>query len=312
MKRMSIWILLTVMFIPLMAQSAADASSMAMRVLVEEPIEPFPATAKTQLETKLNALLLKNGVVAMDYLGQFFITVRVIPTTKDVLPGPPMQISERMDFIFYIADYYSHIVYSTTSMSAIGVGTTEAKCYLDAIKKLNINSSTLADFISEGKTKILEYYNTQADRIFLQARTLAKRHEYEQALYLVQSIPAECSRYSDAIAAGNEIFQQYIDYNCDVNLNEARMIWMSGQNAIAADNAGVYLAGIYPEAKCYGDAQKLYQEMKAKVHEDWKFEMKKYQDGVDLERARIASWREVGVAYGKGQQPTTTNIGFLH
>ena len=39
--------------------------------------------------------------------------------------------------------------------------------------------------------------------------------------------------------------------------------------------------------------------------------MKKYQDSVDVEKERINAMREVGVAYGRGQQPTTTNIGFL-
>ena len=39
--------------------------------------------------------------------------------------------------------------------------------------------------------------------------------------------------------------------------------------------------------------------------------MKKWQDGVDLESQRINAFREVGVAYGQGQQPTTTNIGWL-
>ena len=39
--------------------------------------------------------------------------------------------------------------------------------------------------------------------------------------------------------------------------------------------------------------------------DDWKFEMKKWQDGVDLESQRIEASRAVGVAYGNGQKPTT-------
>ena len=52
----------------------------------------------------------------------------------------------------------------------------------------------------------------------------------------------------------------------------------------------------------------LYKEIKGKVLDDWKFEMKVYQDGVDTERERIHAIRDVGVAFGKGQQPTTTNL----
>ena len=75
--------------------------------------------------------------------------------------------------------------------------------------------------------------------------------------------------------------------------------------------AGEYLSQIYPEASCYPEAENLYNEIKAKVLDDWKFEMKKYQDGVDIEMARISAMRDVGVAYGEHQQPTSTNIGFL-
>ena len=247
----------------------------------------------------------------MDYLGQFFITVKEVPLTKDVIPGPPMQIAATMEFTFYIADYYSQIIYATTSVNAKGVGQTEAKCYMDAIRHINLNSKALKDFIVEGKAKIIDYYNTQADNMMLKARSLAKQKQYDEALFLMQCIPSECDKYTQAVALGDEIYQMYIDYQCDQNLALARTAWVSGQNALAADDAGQYLSQIYPEAKCYGEAMELYAEIKAKVLDDWKFEMKKYQDGVDLESQRIDAWRQVGVAYGQNQQPTSTNIGFL-
>ena len=68
---------------------------------------------------------------------------------------------------------------------------------------------------------------------------------------------------------------------------------------------------IYPDAKCYKEAQQLYDEIKSKVLDDWKFEMKIYQDGVDLESQRINAIRDIGVAYGEGQQPTSTYIGWI-
>ena len=311
MKKLSIFVMALLTSVITFAQNSADGHNIALKVVVEDMVEPFPATAKLQVENKLNALLTKNGIASMDYLGQFFITARATPLTKDVLPGPPMQIAETMDFTFYIADYYNQIIFATTSISAKGVGQTDAKSYMDAIKKINLNSKALTDFVQEGKVKIIKFYNEQADKMILKARSLAKQHNYEEALVLMQSIPSECNRYADAIAAGNEIYQQYVDYLCDVNLAQAKMAWASGQNSAAAEEAGQYLALIYPEAKCYADAEALYQEIKGKVLDDWHFVMKQYQDGVDLERERIRSWRDVGVAYGEGQQPTTTNIGFI-
>jgi len=91
----------------------------------------------------------------------------------------------------------------------------------------------------------------------------------------------------------------------------AKTTWMSQQNSEGAEAAAEYLSQIYPDATCYGEAQQLYAEIKGKVLDDWKFEMKKWQDGVDLEAQRINAFREVGIAFGQGQQPSTTNIAWL-
>ena len=74
---------------------------------------------------------------------------------------------------------------------------------------------------------------------------------------------------------------------------------------------GEYLAKILPDAGCYGDAMALYKEIKGKVLDDWKFEMKIYQDGVDLEKQRIEAARAIGVAYGEHQPNKEVNIDFI-
>ena len=44
------------------------------------------------------------------------------------------------------------------------------------------------------------------------------------------------------------------------------------------------------------------------MDEDLRFEIKKYVDAVNLESKRIEAMKQIGVAYRKGQQPSTTNI----
>ena len=55
----------------------------------------------------------------------------------------------------------------------------------------------------------------------------------------------------------------------------------------------------------------LYKEIKGKVLDDWKFEMKQYQDGVDIQKLQIDAARQVGIAYGNHQPNQNTNIEFL-
>ena len=113
------------------------------------------------------------------------------------------------------------------------------------------------------------------------------------------------------MAATLDIYQQYIDNECNLNLAAARQAWAAQQNAEGAAAAGQYLALITPDAGCYDEAMALYNEIKAKVLEDWQFEMKQYQDGVDIQKLQIEAARQIGIAYGNNQPNQTTNIEFL-
>lgn len=56
-----------------------------------------------------------------------------------------------------------------------------------------------------------------------------------------------------------------------------------------------------------------YNEIKQKVTSDWDFENReKYKDEAGLKKQRIEAARAIGVAFGNGQQPVTTNITWLH
>ena len=62
-----------------------------------------------------------------------------------------------------------------------------------------------------------------------------------------------------------------------------------------------------------GEAKALYNEIKQKVTSDWDFENReKYKDEAGLKKQRIEAARAIGVAFGNGQQPVTTNITWLH
>lgn len=56
-----------------------------------------------------------------------------------------------------------------------------------------------------------------------------------------------------------------------------------------------------------------YKQIKQKVTSDWDFENReKYKDEAGLKKQRIEAARAIGVAFGNGQQPVTTNITWLH
>jgi len=107
-------------------------------------------------------------------------------------------------------------------------------------------------------------------------------------------------------------YGKYRDKYNQYLLARARAVWAAGQGQVEALEAGNILAAIDPEAACYDEAVGLANEIKKQVHKDLDFEMReKHADAVELEELRIKAVHDIGVAYGRGQQPQTTNLTWL-
>jgi hypothetical protein len=286
-------------------------SRIALSIALPDQADPLPDGARTYLVNKLKQAAAQNGLAAEEGYTRFFITAVITPMSKDIVAGPPQQIAQNLEITLYIADGFDQKLYATTTVNAKGVGTNETKSYIDAVKHINTNSKQFKEFAETGKAKIIAYYEAQCDNIIKKAQSLATQKKYEAALYELTAIPDVCKCYDRALEATADVYQQYIDHLCDVNLAQARSAWAAEQNSYGAKKAGEYLAYIYPDAKCYNEAMSLYREIKGKVLDDWKFEMKIYQDDVDLEKERIKAWRDVGVAYGNHQQPISNYVNWL-
>ena len=290
---------------------AAETQYLPISVYAGDDTETFPFGAKAMVENKLTQLLTKNGIAGMDYMGQFILTVTTTPLDKDVIPGPPMKIREKMEMNLYIVDAYAKTIFSSTSMTVNGLGETENKCYLNALTNMPLQSPQMAKFIEDGKNKIIEYYDHEGETLIKKAQFLAKQKKYDEAMYWISLIPQQSKHYDAALNEGLAIYQMYLDNECNINLAAARQAWAAEQNSKGAVAAGKFLEKILPDAGCYDEAMELYKEIKGKVLDDWKFEMKKYQDGIDLQKQAIEGMRQVGVEYGKHQPNQTTTVEFL-
>ena len=219
MKRLSSIILAALMSVTMLA---AETEFLPISVYAADNSENFPEGAKAMMENKLTQLLTRNGIAGMDYLGQFVLTVTTTPLDKDIIAGPPAKISEKMEMNLYIVDAYAKTIFSSTSFSVRGLGETENKCYLNAISRMPLQSPQIAQFIQEGKEKIIGYYDHEGEALIKKAQFLAKQKKYDEALFWVALIPQQSKHYDAALAAGQQIYQQYINNECNVNLAAAR------------------------------------------------------------------------------------------
>lgn len=290
---------------------SADCA-VGLAVLDAPQAEVIPQRVLDYMSVRLQEIVSDDGVVADPGMTQFFIAGRFTHISEDRLPGPPEQTVVQTNLTLYIGDTDSKTVYSTLNLDLNGVGASYQKALTNAVRSLNSRNVQIKDFISRGRQKVIDYYDGCYRQIIMQAEAASAGRDHEKALYLLSQIP-ECSiGYEEASGLISSEYQKYIDKEGAALLQAANAEWSSSPDRVGAVRASGYLQEIDPESAAYTDAVALAGEIKATVKSDIDFELRqKYSDAVALERERISAARDIGVAYGRGQQPSTANLMWL-
>lgn len=285
---------------------------MPVSIQLDEEFTNVPAAASSVLYQSLSRVATENGLTSEPSTTPFVLTVHCDVLDKSNLPGPPIQTVYNLGITFYMVDTYTQKKFGTAYITLNGVGTGEVKSYINAFRRINANNNEIKSLIERGKANMMNYYDTQYHNIIKEAKRQASLQNYEEALAQVLSIPICSKGGEEATRYGLELYTNYLDRMNLFLLNRAKALWAAGQDKQTAYDVCAMLAQIDPDAACYDEAGKLMAEVKSQVRSDIDFEMReKYRDQIQLEKDRIETAKTVGVAFGNGQQPTTTNLMWL-
>ena len=156
-----------------------DVGRIAIKTIM--PNLDIPSAAKKILLTRMTQIASKNGLAS--YGSRFIMYPRVDIITKDILASAPPKHVYTLNVSLRIADNLTKTIYSTTDITLKGVDNNETKAYISALKGLSYRHRDVKDFITEGKNRIIEYYNSQCDFIIKEAEALASRKEYDEAKF---------------------------------------------------------------------------------------------------------------------------------
>ncbi|PXY45477.1 hypothetical protein [Flavobacterium hydrophilum] len=277
--------------------------NIALTSYVPEQIENLPSGAENLLINKLNQITSTNGIAASGIDSRFIITANINVLTKDMLATAPPMTALTLDVTFYIGDGLDGKKYSSQTVSVKGVGTNENLAYMEAIKGINVNDESIQNFLSNGKKKIINYYNTRCAQIIKEAQALQAQLKYDEAIYKLTAIPEECTDcYNKAVAIIAPMFDKMINRDCKLKLAQANNLWAANQDVATANQVGEILNSIDPQAGCYNDVKTLSAKISKRVldleQREWDY---KIETDVNLKRDLIKAYQAVGVAYGNGQ-----------
>ncbi|WP_417008396.1 hypothetical protein [Bacteroides congonensis] len=287
--------------------SAQEECDTPIAVLMAESIDGVNEMQQEYLRSKMEQLVVSQGISSDFFYTQFFLTADVVGIQKEVVPTIPASATYQCDIILKLVDRAGMKTMATLVVNVRGAGATETKAMQNAIRLINPQNKKLLDFIKGAKGKVLAYYNQHTAQIVSQAHRLGGLEKYEEAFNLLASVPECCNRYDEVTREIIAIYPKAQDRIGENYLKKARRIWTADQTGAAAGEACYWLSLIDPKSSAYSKAESLYTEIKGRVQVEVQHEMKVYDDNVDLVKEQINAAKEIGMAYGKGQQ-TEINV----
>lgn len=306
MKKIAL-LLLCLAFATVKAQTTCE---IPISSYVSPQMENLPVAVQQQFASKLKNLAATAGFGSSGEYAQFFVYPEVTVTEKNILPGPPTSVVLELEVSLFVEDLYEGKIYTSTSFTTKGVGQNETKAYVNAVKKITMQTAGVKDFFQKSTTLITKYYNDNYANIIKKATNLANQKNYSESLYLLTLIPECTTGYQEALSATETIYQKYLDDQCNENYTKALAIWNAAQDSEGGKEAGEYLALIQPNSSCYDKAIALFSEIKSKVKEDQAYAIKKseeemkllekvYQDELALRKAQQEAYKEIAISYAK-------------
>lgn len=265
----------------------------------------IPASASNVVLNKLTQMVTKNGLAADSFDPRFIITANVIEISHESTATAPVMQALVLSPTLYIGDAATGTLYASCALNQIkGAGTNETKAYMQALKMIRVDDPAVQRFIETGKTRIIEWYNSQIDFLISEAKALAGQSKYDEGIALLFTVPEVCKdAFDKAMRAAEAIFQQKIDVEGAALLNTATHVWNANQSWAGAEEAASYLSKIHPLSSAVAGGMALSQTIAARVKEldnrEWNFAMKQFDANVSLEKARIEATAEVGKAMAK-------------
>jgi len=314
MKRIIFIALLMTGFLSYMiAQSDANVS---LCVYMPKNSE-IPEAALQFLENQLENIATENETADMVICDRFILTAKVDVLQKDIVAGPPQRISQTLSITLQVGDAVDNKLFASTSLTAVGIGTNLTKAYMEAFKQIRKNDKQVANFLEQAKGKIVQYYQQHCESIYAEVQGLAKRQQYDEAIYRLACVPdigTDC--YARCQNAMVQIWQAKINTDGRQLLKFARAAWAQSQDEVGAEEAANYLRQISPAADCQGEVSRLISDITAKIKRDedraWQFQLRQYNDRVqqereatrneqELRRMGIQAAKDVAIAFAQNQ-----------
>jgi hypothetical protein len=307
MKKIYLIIFCLVNSILIYSQDINDFGKILLNVHTPD-IPDLSISETAKLDTKIKQILTYNDIGYSFSLNSFVIyPVFEIYDVKQVEGGMKNIVIVTADITLFVKQITNDNVISSITTTLKGSGFSKKEAIANLFSNINTKDIKYKDFLNESKSRIVQLYANYCPVFISKSEELKSKQQYEDALYLLATVPEELPCYAEVRKKTLDIYKLYQDIECKRQIQQAKSHIAIFQYAKAAE----ILANIDPYSKCYKDAETLILQIKDKLElkeqQDLDIAMEGYRSSVDLEKKRIDAVKEVAKSYYLNNANKTVN-----
>lgn len=151
---------------------------------------------------RLNQAVSLNGLASTDNTNKFLLIPSVTVISIEASATAPVQYVAEIEITLYLVDNSRKILMSQEILTKKGVAENEKKAIVEAVKTVKARDPKLKKMIVNGKNRIIDYYNTECEKVVETINAYLEMEMYDEALNELNAIPqidAELECYKNSI-----------------------------------------------------------------------------------------------------------------
>lgn len=164
--------------------------------------------AAEMLHDRLNQAVSLNGMASTDNSNKFLLIPSVTVTSVEPTTTTPVQYVAEIEISLSLVDNSRKLLISQEILTRKGVADNENSAVMESIKSLKGRDPKLKKLIVNAKNEIIEYYNTECEKIIETINAYIEMEMYDEALDELNAIPqtdADLECYKDSMYILNKI-----------------------------------------------------------------------------------------------------------
>ena len=258
--------------------------------------EGLPENSKNVLHNKMVAMTSVNGVGSVDASPILCIIPTFAEMNHDITATVPAKHKIKYDFNVWVANLETGEVFASAQQELLGIGDSEELALDNAMSAISPNDNKWQEMLKTAQDRIIEFYNTNGDRLIKEAQGYIGVNDYSKAMLILNNIPMACGEvYDRALEVKNNALDQYFQNDAEYLISKMKAylaLPRDDENGFSYDFLAVY-AMVPPNSKAKAEADALYAQYVKSLDDIAQKNMEKQQREWEAEQKRLDREAEI-------------------